>query len=263
MTRSKTGACSTPGAKQTAHQRRVWAPGALRLDDAETVARRAIEEGTVSGDHETVATGRGLLCFCTLARGHGRDAAAMAFDVAKTWTGQGEFTLEMALINEDRFAEAEELFVSAHEAVAERGHLTVQLQFQAANARVALLAGRLDDAEARSEAALSLAEHADVHVPTAIARGVLGRVALHRGSITDAKAAIGSDEPVPGLGVDVVEWVQRSSSTPKAILGKPVDHSHQRGTGWSPSDTSEPGRASAPTWYGSIFVRAIAPVPRR
>ena len=224
--------------------------GALRVDDAETMARRAIEEATTSSDHETVATGRGLLCFCTLARGHGRDAAAMAFDVAKTWTGQGEFTLEMALINEDRFAEAEELFAAAHEAVAERGHLTVQLQFQAANARVALLAGRLDDAEARSEAALSLAEHADVHVPTAIARGVLGRVALHRGSITDAKAAIGSDEPVPGLGVDVAEWVRA------LILDAQGDPGEARRTLAAAWDRLEPVRYFG-TWpsIGSDLVR--------
>ena len=182
--------------------------GVLRIGDAETVARLAIDEGTASSDRGAVATGRGLLCLCTLSRGRGREAAAMALDVAKTWMGQGEFALEMSLINEDRFADAEELFASTHEAVAERGQAAVQLQFQAANARVALLAGRLDDAEARSEAALSLAEHAVVRVPTAIARGVLGRVSLHRGSITAAKTAIGPDQPVPGLGVDVVEWVR-------------------------------------------------------
>jgi hypothetical protein len=37
---------------------------------------------------------------------------------------------------------------------------------------------------------------------------VLGRVALHRGSVISAKAAIGLDQPAPGLGVDVVEWVR-------------------------------------------------------
>jgi ATP/maltotriose-dependent transcriptional regulator MalT len=224
--------------------------GALRLDDAETVARRAIEEGTASSDHETVATGRGLLCFCALTRGRGRDAAAMAFDVANSWTGQGEFALEMALINEDRFAEAEELFASAHEAVAERGHRTVQLQFQAANARVALLAGRLDDAEARSEAVLSLAEDAVARVPTAIARGVLGRVALHRGSVISAKAAIGPDQPAPGLGVDVVEWV-------RALLldaqGDPGEARRQLASAW---DRLEPVRYFG-TWpsVGSDLVR--------
>jgi DNA-binding CsgD family transcriptional regulator len=182
--------------------------GALRVDDAETVARLVIDEGTASNDQRTVATGRGLLCLCALTRGRGRDAAAMAVDVAKTWRGHGEFALQMSLINEDRFGDAEELFASTHEAVAERGHVTVQLQFQAANARAALLAGRLDDAEARSEAALSLAEQAVVHVPTAIAKGVLGRVALHRGAIPAAQTRIGSDQLEPALGVDVVEWVR-------------------------------------------------------
>ena len=224
--------------------------GVLRVHDAETVAHRAIEEGTASGDEKTIATGRGLLCWCTLSLGRGRDAAAMGFDVARTWTGQGEFTLEMALINEDRFADAEELFASAHEAIAERGHLTVQLQFQAANARAALLAGRLDDAEARSEAALSLAEQAVVRVPTAIARGVLGRVALHRGSVTAAKAAIGPDQPAPGLGVDLVEWV-------RALLldaqGAPEEARRSLASAW---DRLEPVRYFG-TWasIGSDLVR--------
>ena len=174
----------------------------------------------------------------------------MAFDVAKTWMGQGEFALEMALINEDRFADAEELFASTHEAVAERGHVTVQLQFQAANARAALLAGRLDDAEARSEAALSLAEQAVVRVPTAIARGVLGRVALHRGSITAAKTAIGPDQPVPGLGVDVVEWVRA------LLLDAQGDPEGARRTLASAWDRLEPVRYFG-TWpsIGSDLVR--------
>ena len=67
--------------------------GALRVDEAETVARLVIDGGTASSDHVAVATGRGLLCLCTLTRGRGRDAAAMASEVAKTWVGQGEFAL--------------------------------------------------------------------------------------------------------------------------------------------------------------------------
>ena len=180
---------------------------ALRLDDAESVAHRAIEEGTLSSDHRTATSGAGLLCFCTLARGHGRDAAAMGLDVAKHWPGYGQFILELTLINEDRLADAEALFASALQPIAERGHLTVQLMLQAADVRAALLAGRLDDAEARREAALSLAEQADIPGPTAAARGVLGRVALHRGSIAAAKAALGPDQPAAGLGMDVFEWV--------------------------------------------------------
>ena len=81
--------------------------GALRLDDAETVALRAIEEATASSDQGAVATGRGLLCLCKLTRGCGRDAATMAFDVARTWMHQGEFSLELALIIEDHASAAE------------------------------------------------------------------------------------------------------------------------------------------------------------
>ena len=181
----------------------------LGIDDAETLAERAIEEATASSEHAAlVAPGRGLLCFCALARGRNRDATAMAVDVARTWPGQGDFTLQLALINEDRFDDAEEFFASTYETIAERGYLTVQLQFQAANARVALLAGRLDDAEARAEAALLLAEHTVAAAPAGLARGVLGRVALHRGAITAAHAAFGPDELVPGLGADVIEWVR-------------------------------------------------------
>ena len=223
---------------------------ALRVDDAETVARRAIEEGTRSSDHAAVAGGTGLLCQCMLARGHGRDAAAMALDVAKHWPGQGEFIFEMALINEDRLAEAEELFASAHRRGIDRGHIAVQLQFQAANARAALLAGRLDDAEARSEAALSLTEQADVPVPTAVARGVLGRVALHRGSIIAARSALGPDRPVAGLGVDVFEWV---SALILEAEGDPAGARRSLAAAW---DRLEPLRFAG-TWpsIGADLVR--------
>ncbi len=223
---------------------------ALRVDDAETVARRAIEEGSRSSDRATVAAGTGLLCQCMLARGHGRHAAALALDVATHWPGQGEFILEMALLNEDRLAEAEELFASADQRITDRGHIAVQLQFQAAHARAALLAGRLDDAEARSEAALSLTEQADVPVPTAVARGVLGRVALHRGSIIGAKAALGPDQPEPGLGVDIFEWV-------KALIleaeGDPAGARRSLAAAW---DRLEPLRYAG-TWpsIGADLVR--------
>jgi DNA-binding CsgD family transcriptional regulator len=180
----------------------------LRIDDAEILAGRAIEEATAASEHHLLAPGRGLLCFCALARGRNRDATAMAGDVARTWPGQGDFALQVALINEDRFDDAEEFFASTHETIADRGYLTVQMRLQAANARVALLAGRLDDAEARCEATLLLAEQTVADAPVATARGILGRIALHRGAITAAQAALGPDELVTALGADLVDWVR-------------------------------------------------------
>jgi hypothetical protein len=59
----------------------------------------------------------------------------------------------MSLVNEDRLVEAEELFGGAHQQIADSGPVTALSLFQAASARAPLLAGRLDDALARAEAA--------------------------------------------------------------------------------------------------------------
>jgi DNA-binding CsgD family transcriptional regulator len=121
---------------------------------------------------------------------------------------------------------------------------------QAANARVALLAGRLDDAEAQGEAALSLAELAVARAPIAIAHAVLGRVALHRGSITAAQAALDSDDPVRAVGHDLVAWA-------RALLldaqGEPEEARRSLASAW---DKLEPLRYFG-TWpsIGSDLVR--------
>ncbi len=65
-----------------------------------------------------------------------------------------------------------------------------------------LLTGKLDEARVQAEAGLALAEQANVPVTTALARGVIARVALHHGSVTEAEAALGAIQPVRGLGVD-------------------------------------------------------------
>jgi DNA-binding CsgD family transcriptional regulator len=75
-------------------------------------------------------------------------------------------------------------------------------------------------------------------------------VALHRGSITAARAAIGSDQPAPGLGVDLVEWV-------RALLldaqGDPEEARRSLASAW---DRLEPVRYFG-TWpsIGSDLVR--------
>jgi DNA-binding CsgD family transcriptional regulator/tetratricopeptide (TPR) repeat protein len=181
---------------------------ARRVDEAEAVARRAIEEGHRSGIAGAIHAGRGLLGLCALAAGRGRDAAAQGAGNARSWPGYGEFFFLMSLLNEDRLTEAEELFGAVHRRIAESGHLTAQLMFEAANARAALLAGRLDEALAWAESSLALAEQAPVSVPTAVARGVAARVALHQGSAGEAESTLGPVQPAPGLGVDIFEWTK-------------------------------------------------------
>jgi DNA-binding CsgD family transcriptional regulator len=77
---------------------------------------------------------------------------------------------------------------------------------QATSGRGLLLAGRLDDALAQAETALALGEQAQLSAVTSEARGVIARVALHRGSVAEAEATLGPVPALPGLGVDLVEW---------------------------------------------------------
>jgi DNA-binding CsgD family transcriptional regulator len=178
-----------------------------RVDEAEAAARRAIEAGARAGTTGAIHAGRRLLCLCALSSGRGRDAAALAAETAKSWPSDyGQVVLQMALLNEDRLNEAEGLFGAAHHRILEGGHLTAQAMIQATSARGLLQAGRLDDALAQAETALALGEQARLSAVASEARGVIARVALHRGSVAEAEATLGPVPVLPGLGVDLVEW---------------------------------------------------------
>ena len=180
-----------------------------RVDEAEAAAHQSIDAADRLGTPGSIRAGRGVLCLCALASGRGRDAAALATETAKRWpSAYGQLYLQMSLVNEDRLVEAEELFGAAHQHIADSGPVTALSLFQAASARAPLLAGRLDDALARAEAALVIAEQAQMPISTAVARGVIARVALHRGSVTAAKTALGQIELAPGIGVDLFEWAR-------------------------------------------------------
>jgi DNA-binding CsgD family transcriptional regulator len=69
-------------------------------------------------------------------------------------------------------------------------------------------AGRLDDAVARAEAGLVLAEQAQVPVRTSLARALIARVALHRGSVSEAQAALGPAQPAVGHRGELFEWAR-------------------------------------------------------
>jgi hypothetical protein len=179
-----------------------------RVEEAEAAAHRCVEAAERLGTQGSIRDGRGVLCLCALASGRGRDAAALATETAKMWPAYSELYLQMSLVNEDRLVEAEELFGPAHRRIADRGTVTALSLFVAVSARAALLAGRFDDALARAEASLLIAEQAQMPISTAVARGVIARVALHRGSVTAAETALGQTEFAPGIGVDLFEWAR-------------------------------------------------------
>ena len=234
---------------------------ALRLDDAETVARRAIEEGTRSSDHRTATSGAGLLCFCTLARGHGRDAAAMGLDVAKHWPGYGQFILELALINEDRLADAQTLFESAVQPIAEQGQLTVQLMLQAQTPE--LRCWRVGSTTPRPEAKPSSRSpnKPTYQPPPRRPEGCSDGWQYTVARLPPPKRRSARTSPQQDWEWTSSSGSRRSSWKPKATQQPPVDPSQQHGTGSSHSATSAPGRASAPTSCGSILPQAIAAMP--
>ena len=178
-----------------------------RLDEAEAAAHRAVEAGESAGTMGAIHAGRRLLCLCALSSGRGREAAAVAAQTATSWPSDyGQVVLQMALVNEDRLTEAEESFSTAQHRIVEGGHITAQAMLQATRARALLLAGRLDDAMAQAETALALGDQARLSAVASEARGVIARVALHRGAVEDAETTLGPVPALPGLGVDLVEW---------------------------------------------------------
>jgi DNA-binding CsgD family transcriptional regulator/tetratricopeptide (TPR) repeat protein len=178
-----------------------------RVDEAEAAARRAIEAGERHATPFAVLTGRAVLCLCALATGRGRDAAAMAAESAKAWISEyGTVVLQMALLNEDRLAEVDELYRGSQSRVVESGYLVALPALQANSGLALLAAGKLDDALVQAEAAFALAEQVKAPVITAVARAVIARIALHHGSVAEAEAALGPTPPVRGLGVDGIHW---------------------------------------------------------
>jgi DNA-binding CsgD family transcriptional regulator len=177
-----------------------------RVDEAEAAGRRAIEAGERHAAPIAVSVGRSVLCLCALATGRGRDAAAMAAENAKTWTsGYATVILQMALLNEDRLTDVDELFRASQRRVVESGYLVALPALQTNSGLALLMAGRLDDALVQAEAGLALAEQMNVPVITAVARGVIANIALRHGSVPEAEAALCPTQPVPRLGGDGLE----------------------------------------------------------
>jgi hypothetical protein len=142
----------------------------------------------------------------------------MTTETAKSWPSEyGTIILQMTLLNEDRLADTDRLFRASQSRLVESGYLIAQPALQANSGLALLLAGKLDDALVQAEAGLALAEQTNVPVITAAARGVIARVALHHGSVTEAEAALGPTQPVRGLGVDDFEWARALISKPKAM----------------------------------------------
>ena len=174
-----------------------------RVDEAEATGRRAVEAGERHAAPNEVHAGRGVLCLCALATGRGRDAAVMAAENATAWVAEyGWVILQMALLNEDRLDDVDELFRASRSRVSESGYFVALPSLQANSGLALLMAGKLDDALVQAEAGLALAEQMQVPVITALARGVVARVALHHGLVAEAEAALGPAQQYRGLGSD-------------------------------------------------------------
>ena len=174
-----------------------------RVDEATATGRRAIEAGERHALPNEVHAGRGVLCLCALATGRGREAAAMAAENSRAWPSEyGTVILQMALLNEDRLADVDELFRATERRVVESGYLVAVPALQTNSGLALLMAGKLDDALVQAEAALALAEQMRVPVITAMARGVIASIALHHGLVAEAEAALGPAQEHRGFGSD-------------------------------------------------------------
>jgi DNA-binding CsgD family transcriptional regulator len=127
----------------------------------------------------------------------------MAAENATAWVAEyGWVILQMALLNEDRLDDVDELFRASRSRVSESGYFVALPSLQANSGLALLMAGKLDDALVQAEAGLALAEQMQVPVITALARGVVARVALHHGLVAEAEAALGPAQQYRGLGSD-------------------------------------------------------------
>ena len=179
-------------------------------DRGAKLAARAIEEGKRADASLAIVMGQEALSLAALCEGRGCDAVALARDAvehrpAGVPYAVPETNLQMALVQEDELAEAEELFRVAHDRCVEQGHVTPRISLVLFHAIGLLQAGRLDEARAEAEACVALCDALASPLAVTAARGVIARVALYRDDAAEAEAILGPLPP-PVAGADWNRW---------------------------------------------------------
>lgn len=180
------------------------------VEQGVTLAADAVEAGRKALAPIAVVIGLVTLSWSAICQRRAQDAVSLARQAvaqrpAELGQAVPEIHLQVALLHEDRFAEAEDVYQSAHERCVDEGRVPGQAVLLVIHALALLHQGRLDDAHAEAEASLTLCEELGSPITAAASRSVIGRVALHRGALAEAERVLGPP-PASALGADWQLW---------------------------------------------------------
>lgn len=174
---------------------RAHAHLATDLPAAERAAERAVELGTQHGVSAAVAFGNAARSVTRRARGHLDEAIRFAKDaVAEIGRAGGAaehrhtaIWLGAALVAQDRFEEAEEVYAAGQREAERLGTAWSLPLWHFYRASLGFARGRLSDVEAEGEAGLRVAEQLGAWQLAALLAALLGRVAVLRDQVPLAR----------------------------------------------------------------------------
>jgi ATP/maltotriose-dependent transcriptional regulator MalT len=191
------------------------------LDAGREVGQRAVEAGERDGDDYLSCQGRLALAIVALAQGYvgeavtqaGRAVAAAEHSSA-AWANSvvPHLWYGSALCDADRFDEAATALRTGQQRAEQSGNTARLPLYHWAIAEMRLNLGDWDDAVAEAQAGLDLVGDIELHVGDVLAHGVCAHVALHRGDLAAAQAAIDEAErrlvagPVE-IGFELIGWL--------------------------------------------------------
>jgi DNA-binding CsgD family transcriptional regulator len=170
-----------------------------QLEDAVAAATQAVDLGERYGNDYARCVGLQALAMAVLADGDveravsfGEQAVTIARQSEGAWTGHvvPELWLGTALADSDRLSEGEVVLQAGRYRAERSGDVARLPLYHWAIADVRLALGEWDDAVAEVEAGLALIEEDASHVGDVFAHAIRAHVALHRGQLDRADAAV-------------------------------------------------------------------------
>jgi DNA-binding CsgD family transcriptional regulator len=168
------------------------------LDELDATSQLAIDEGERCGDDVAVSTARSARAWRAALRGDIREAVLQGERAVTAPRGSGEAVQPVqarlyfgfALISADRLADARRVLSEALDLSARLGTSWAEPLGHALLALERYCGGSWDDALADSETAVALARETGTRIWDPLAYAVRASIAVHRGEISDAAAAL-------------------------------------------------------------------------
>ncbi len=167
-----------------------------RVERARDTAQRAVAAGERMGNDQAVGSGLQALAMVALAEGYVDRAVSLAQRAVRiaqrneaAWTNP-RLWHGTALADADRLGEADVVLRAGRSEAEQTGSVARLPLYHWAIADVRLAAGDWDDATTEAQAGLALIEESATEVGDVFANAICAHVAVHRGELAKARAAV-------------------------------------------------------------------------